>query len=272
MNADIKISSESYDIDLCRPCNISIPLLFYGEQPNSYNVPSATARPYQDDHFVGDTRKGGSCNFEEYRLIPHCNGTHTECVGHISYERISIHHILKPGLIPATLITVKPVSAFDTKDRCHPSKNKEDRLITQEVLMQALQDRSEPFLEALIIRTLPNSRDKMRRNYLQEPPPYFSIEAIKQIKNIGIRHLLVDMPSIDRMFDAGKLTAHHIFWEVPAESHEVDPDRHSLNTITEMIYVPDETADGAFMLDLQIPSFVADAAPSRPIIYRVRSH
>jgi hypothetical protein len=56
---------------------------------------------------------------------------------------------------------------------------------------------------------------------------------------------------------------------MPEESHEVDPINHSMNTITEMIYVPNEVEDGQYVLDLQIPNFVADAAPSRPVLYKL---
>ena len=38
-------------------------------------------------------------------------------------------------------------------------------------------------------------------------------------------------------------------------------------TITEMIFVPDEVADGIYALSLQVAPFVADAAPSRPLLF-----
>ena len=34
-----------------------------------------------------------------------------------------------------------------------------------------------------------------------------------------------------------------------------------------MIYVPDCISDGSYLLNLQIPAFLSDAAPSRPILY-----
>ncbi|HSD73628.1 MAG TPA: hypothetical protein VLB75_02595 [Steroidobacteraceae bacterium] len=34
-------------------------------------------------------------------------------------------------------------------------------------------------------------------------------------------------------------------------------------------FVPDETADGFYLLDLQLAPFVADATPSRPLLYPV---
>ena len=34
-----------------------------------------------------------------------------------------------------------------------------------------------------------------------------------------------------------------------------------------MIYVPDEVLDGDYLLELQVPHFINDAAPSRPVLY-----
>ncbi len=270
MTIDLHISAKTYQIDTEQPIDISIPLNFHGQQPNAYGVPHATAKTYEDGNFIGDTRKGGSCNFEEYKLVPHCNGTHTECVGHLALERISIHAVLQNSLYPATLISVEPVEALGSGDSCRHGKDKEDKLITRTGLTKAMADRSNAFLEALIVRTLPNDDSKMSRQYLQEPPPYFSVEAMQLITELGVKHLLVDTPSVDRPFDEGKMTTHHIYWDLPQESHEVDPKNHSMNTITEMIYVPNEVADGQYFLNLQIPGFVADAAPSRPVIYKLR--
>lgn len=242
---------------------------FDGAQPNAFEVPYAGARAYEDGNFIGDTRRGGSCNFEEYRLIPHCNGTHTECVGHIALERISVHAVLKNPFIPCTLITVQPVTASECNDTYRPPKQDDDRLIPRAALERTLTTANHDFLTGLIVRTLPNSPAKQSRNYMNEPPPYFSVEAMQFLNEQGVEHLLVDMPSIDRLRDEGKLTAHHIFWGVPEGSHDVDPNNCSDNTITEMIYVADEIKDGKYLLSLQIPSFVADAAPSRVWLYEV---
>ena len=40
--------------------------------------------------------------------------------------------------------------------------------------------------------------------------------------------------------------------------------------VTELAYVPDSVADGLYLLDLQVPAFGADAAPSRPVLYPLR--
>ena len=83
-----------------------------------------------------------------------------------------------------------------------------------------------------------------------------------RFRESGIKHLLVDLPSVDKEKDDGELLAHHAFWDVHG-TPRLDA------TITEMIYVPHEVADGSYILNLQIPSFDNDAAPSKPILYAI---
>ena len=90
MKALIDTGGKKIEVDFSKGMDISIPLYFNGEQPNTYGVDKATSSAYQDGQFIGDTRKGGPCNFETYSFTTHCNGTHTECIGHITNERISI--------------------------------------------------------------------------------------------------------------------------------------------------------------------------------------
>ncbi len=52
----------------------------------------------QAGEFLGDTRSGGSCNAEVLTLTPHCNGTHTECIGHITDERITLAEVAAASL------------------------------------------------------------------------------------------------------------------------------------------------------------------------------
>ena len=75
--------------------------------------------------------------------------------------------------------------------------------------------------------------------------------------------MLLDLPSVDKEIDGGVLAFHHAFWNVP--NH---PD--SSRTITELIYVPNELSDGAYLLELQVSNFENDAAPSRPILYPIK--
>src|ERR1041384_7169391 len=103
MTISIQIAGRAFEVDDEEPIDISIPLRFNGPQPNAYGVAVASGDACESGDLVGDTRRGGSCNFEQYTLIPHCNGTHTECVGHITNERISVRDCLRDVFIPAVL-------------------------------------------------------------------------------------------------------------------------------------------------------------------------
>lgn len=267
-NLTLRIDLAGRSYILCQPGHcIAIPLHFNGPQPNTYGVAKASAQAYASGGWVGDTRQGGSCNFETYAFTPHCNGTHTECVGHITDERIRIHEQLTESLIPATLISVQPVHPDQSADTYYPALNPEDLVIDRAMLEAALSKTDTAFHAAIIIRTLPNSLEKMARDYMQQAPAFFTIEGMRYLRSLGLQHLLVDMPSVDRLFDEGRLSAHHIFWNLPDGGHNLPAGDIPPQTITEMIYADESLPDGPYLLNLQIAPFMADAAPSRPVLY-----
>lgn len=275
----MKLSHENggrrYDIDLGDPIDISIPLDFHGGQPNAYGVERAAAEAVMVGGLVGDTRRGGSCNFERVTFVPHCNGTHTECVGHITNQRISVRDCLKDVFMPAMLVSVDAESAVGSGESYVVEFEREHSVISRSGLEAALSGVKNPVAAApgaalaLILRTLPNGAEKLTREYGDVMPPYFSTEAMEFIVGMGVWHLLVDTPSIDRMYDEGRLSNHRVFWNVKPGKFETNPDTRTGATITELIYVPDEAADGEYLLNLQIAPFVADAAPSRPLLFRL---
>ena len=272
MLVSIQIDNKTYRVVTENPLDISIPLDFYGEQPNAFGVTKASSKPCEAGELTGDTRLGGSCNFEQITLIPHCNGTHTECIGHITNERISVNECLQDAFILANLISVKPENASDSNETYVVGLNETDKLITRKLLQNALEcAESRTTVKALIIRTLPNSKSKLSQVYLKEIPPFFTTEAMEFINEIGISHLLVDLPSIDRIYDEGKLSNHRVFWNIEQEKFEISEKSLVNKTITELIYVPDETGDGVYLLNLQVAPFVADASPSRPLLFKLVS-
>lgn len=246
-------------------CDLSIPLRFNEAQPNAYGVRSAIGEACEYGDLVGDTRRGGSVNFESYTFIPHCNGTHTECVGHITDERISVRECLKDIVVPAVLITVTPEVVNGESVITKRS------LLEPKLLSENIKNIDKPY--ALIVRTLPNDDSKLSQLYGTDDvgsikiPPYFAADAMHFMVENGVQHLLCDMPSIDRIYDDGKLENHRIFWNVEPGSRAVGPDTRVNCTITELIYVPSVVADGKYLLNLQIAPFEADASPSRPVIF-----
>lgn len=280
--------NENYFVDFSNPIDISIPMSFDINQPNNYNVPYSKAIPYQDGQFIGNVAMGGGCNFDVVTLIPHCNGTHTECIGHITSEKESINQTLQNFTTIALVITVKPKvinGLNDSTAKYNPEINLDsDKVITEVDLKKSINDLENinilnydglNFLtfngikiESLIIRTLPNEEIKKSVDYMTNSPAYLTNDAVEFINELNIKNLLLDLPSIDRQFDEGKLSSHHIFWGLDADNKVINP--HCNNkTITEMIFVNNDIKDGAYLLQLNIAPFELDATPSKPILYHL---
>src|SRR5262245_51047719 len=100
--------------DLAQPYDLSIPLEFGGAQPTFFTASPATATPLRSGSFVGHVLQGGSVNCAAYSLIPHCNGTHTECVGHVTAQPVSVRDTAVNHLAIAHMISVEPQAANET--------------------------------------------------------------------------------------------------------------------------------------------------------------
>lgn len=242
----ITYQNTEYLIDLSKPIDISLPLRFDGKNPNAWYVDHPKIEPVRFGDWVGSVAEGGDVNFKNIWFSPHANGTHTETVGHITKELVSINQELKTFFFMAELITVSP----EEKDK--------DLVITKEQIKKLKQFDT----EAIVIRTLPNTFEKKERAYSHSNPPYLDIEAAQFLKEADVKHLLIDLPSIDKEEDNGELVAHHSFWNAHGEIRKEA-------TITEFIFVEDDVEDGLYLLNLQIASFENDATPSKPVLYKV---
>lgn len=94
MIAKITHKSKSYHTDLRKPIDISIPLRTGEENVSAWYVNPVKIEAVQSGDWIGDVNKGGSVNFRNITFNPHGNGTHTECVGHISKENYTINKTL----------------------------------------------------------------------------------------------------------------------------------------------------------------------------------
>ena len=245
MIASIKFDDKTYEFDLQKPIDVSMPFTTDSQAASAWYVPPVSIEPVRNDQFVGDVNDGGSVNFNNITFNPHGNGTHTECVGHISSEKDSINQNLRTFFFSARVITIDPETISG------------DLVITKKQVMEALK---EP-CQSLLIRTTPNEIGKLNKQYSNSNPPYLEVGVIDHILEMGVDHLLIDLPSVDRESDEGVLAAHHKFWNYP-ESPVLK------RTITEFIYVPNEVKDGFYLLNLQVSPFENDAAPSRPTLYQ----
>ena len=267
MIARLEVGGREVGVDFSRPHDLSVELDFQGPQARHFGAPRATSQPYSVPGFPGSVARGASCNCDAITLIPHCNGTHTECAGHLTREPLHAQRIVPRGLLPALLLSVKPVSSERTAEGSDPPPVAGDDLITRGAL-QAVWPAQPPFTaRALVIRTLPNEPAKRTRDYTDITPPYLTREAASYLVERGIEHLIVDLPSIDRSHDEGRLSAHRLFFGLPPGESTLARAARSHCTVTELAYIPDTAADGSYLLELQVPAINGDAVSSRPLLY-----
>jgi kynurenine formamidase len=264
----LEVAGRRYRASTLEGLDISIALDFDGPQPQHFDAPAAHAEPMRSGAFIGDTRRGGSCNVRVVTLNAHCNGTHTECASHVTDDALAVASLLLAPLYLAALVSIDPVPAAGSGEHAAQDYTPEDRVVTAAALAQALRELSTAGHQALVVRTLPNGADKPARRYAgASPAPFFTLEAARYLVELGIEHLLVDLPSLDRARDGGVLAAHRVFWGLPAGGRRLALAARPGATVTELVYVPDALADGLYLLSLQLPPFVSDAAPSRPLLY-----
>lgn len=242
------IGNTVFRFDTSEGIEISIKLDADRLGPNCFYAPPFDATPLVSGNFVGDTRKGSPVNFYNVKINPHGNGTHTECVGHISTERVSINEVLRDSLFACQLVSIYP-DKLENGDRVISAR-------TLQMVAENLRDE-----KAMIIRTLPNPTEKERWTWSGTNPTFFEAAGLQHLLNKGIVHLLTDLPSVDREEDGGRLEAHKTWWNYPQEINRK-------NTITEMVYIPDHVKDGSYLVQIQIPPFQLDAAPSRVFIFK----
>lgn len=247
MLATIEHKGQQFRVDLSSPLDISIALTAGKNNVNAFHIPPMRIEAFRMGDFTGSVLAGGPCNVNNIIFNPHGNGTHTESVGHISKEEFPVHECVRQFFFIAALISIKP------------QERGGDQLIT---LNQVREKTGDDIPEALVIRTLPNDSAKTTRQYSGSNPAYLEAEAAQWMAEKGIQHLLLDVPSVDKEEDGGLLSAHHAFWQYPGAVRKNC-------SITELIFVPDHISDGRYFLNLQFASFMNDASPSKPVLYKM---
>ncbi len=212
---------------------------------NCYHLEDPTFAYFENEYFVGSLKKGGSVNCEKISFYAHASGTHTECALHVLPADFTMLDVQVPVLQLARIITIQPKKVGD------------DFLIDEAVLSEIT---NEEQATALVVRTLPNQEDKLSFKYAGTNPPFFTVDGIRKIKNLGFKHLLTDLPSIDKEQDEGLLAAHKQ-WFLTNGNADIE------RTITEFIYVEKNIPDGMFCLAIRLPKIETDAVPSSVLIY-----
>lgn len=243
MKVELYNNDKKYSSNLDSGTSLAVPM----GKVRCFYATEFSMTPYRSGDFIGSVKAGAPVNFYDVQLNPHGNGTHTECLGHITENQECISDHLITHHFIAQVISITP-KKLDNRDN----------VIDLEMLQQSDIDMH----PALIIRTMPNSTEKLSRDYSGTNPPYITSEAMRYLVDLEIEHLLIDLPSVDREVDEGILASHHIFWGL-----EEGGKLRKQCTITEMVFIPDHIEDGTYLLNMQVAPFPMDAAPSNPIIY-----
>ena len=247
MLTTIELKSKKIKIDLSKPLDISIPIRDGAKNVNAWYIGPPSIKPERFDDDIVSVAEGAVVNFNTITFNPHSHGTHTETVGHIVEKVYSINKLLKQFFFLAEVITVAPETLG------------EDSVISKKQLQFAIGNKKR---EAIIIRTMPNTKEKLDMQYSNTNPTYLLEEAATYLKDKVVKHVLIDLPSVDKEKDNGALLAHNAFWNTSGVLR-LDA------TITEFIYVNNTIEDGCYMLNLQIAPFENDASPSKPILYKI---
>ena len=256
-------------VDFSQGRSIAIPLQPGGPQPSFFAPAKARARPLKSGDYIGSVAEGGSCNAEVLEFAPHCHGTHTECVAHLTRERGSVLELIDRAPCLARLVSLTATDAGETDERYAAAAESGQPLLTRADLQALLAAGfTAPTVQALIVRTRPNGPDKLQRDYAQAPRyPVFSDAAMQWLAGQELKHLLVDTPSLDAAHDGGRLANHRCWWGLSGST----PEQAGRRSLTEMIYMPDDIADGLYWLHLGLQPLAADAAASEPVIYAAQA-
>ncbi|WP_405608177.1 cyclase family protein [Polaribacter sp. Asnod1-A03] len=247
MKAVIEYNSRKIEINVSKPIDISIPIDMDKAKINAWGIDDPKIEVENFNGYEVSVANGAAVNFNYIKFNPHSHITHTECVGHITKKVHSVNQNLKHYFFLAELVTVAPEQVG------------EDFVISEKQLKTALRNKKR---DAIIIRTLPNLSDKKTARYFNTNPAYLSKEAVNYLVEKEIKHLLIDLPSVDKEKDGGKLEVHNIFWNTVGDIR-MDA------TITEFIFVKNDVEDGEYLLNLMIAPFENDATPSKPILYKI---
>jgi len=226
--------------------DLAIPLAFDGAGPLAFGAAPAKSDPLTMPGFSGRVAGGASCNASVLTVTPHGNGTHTESIAHVADGGPPVPGLIVGGWMPARLASVEAATGA----------------IGAEALAGALADARADGCAAFVLRTRPNDARKLSRTYGDgEQPAWLAAGAAQAIADAGIEHLLVDLPSLDRLDDPA-LPAHRAFFGLAGDAPKAARRRA---TVTEFVYAPEELPDGLYLVEIQAPRWQLEAVPSRPL-------
>ena len=260
-------TGEALCIDLTAGISLALPLAFDDAQPRHFGAPPARSTPYVAGSFNGEVARGASCNCRSVTLVPHCNGTHTEGAGHLTIDCPPLHAQIPSQPLPALLLSVTPQAAASSDETSLPPPQPGDSLITGQSLLAAW-PASLPFApQVLVLRTQASATQPSGAGNDATNPPYLTLHCAQTLVARGILHLVIDLPSIDRSQDEGRLSAHRVLFGLSPGVTDYAAATRPQATVTELAHIDASLPDGPCAVQLQVPAWTGDALPSRPLLF-----
>ncbi len=229
------------------PVDLSVPVNPHSGLPRAWYKGPATVNPVRTDGWIGSVAEGGAVNFRDITFNPHAHGTHTETREHIhdAFQPVDARSrsAALPFLLPAYLV------------HAMPEHQGEDWVVPCAALDKVSETLTELKPRAIVLKC---TNADVVRDWSDTNPPYLEDGFAERLCQLGIDHLLIDLPSVDKEVDGGALRAHKAFFGS-------DTSPRSNATISELLCVPQGLQEGPGLLAMQVAPFVNDAAPSRPV-------
>jgi len=223
------------------------------------------------------TDRGVNCAALDH-YVPHICGTHTETVYHIAHHRyikravceIPFFRFHKARIQVCTAKIACTEQVLPSADTDYPCLEPNDLIVGPSALNRAprytrAQDST---IEALILIVVgPDGTSDWRDGKLDDRPPYLTPAAIESLatRYPSMRHLLTNLPSVDRRRDGGLVRSHRAFFATDFAG-DGTPSESPQKTITELLRVPPDwqlydDAEGVVCISLA-PIEGLDAIPS----------
>jgi hypothetical protein len=120
MRLQLHEDGRAWDVDVDGAIDVSMPIRFDADSGRAFHLGPARTAAVEGGGFVGDVRRGGSCNCETHTLTPHGDGTHTEGPGHVLAARLPVR--VTTPLMLAGVVRVEPRArgaSFDVGEGLH---------------------------------------------------------------------------------------------------------------------------------------------------------
>ena len=235
-------------------------IYFKGEtrSPNAFHLSPITGKTVEfEGQFIGDVRRGGSCNVDTLQYVPH-GITHLETSA----------HILSPDASPPTVkdIPLENLSGIVYLMDLSHSGTQKGESIRPDAVREKLEKITLP-VSMLALKTraslLPQDYDFSGKDFLSLAPGAAKVIHDYRSPN-RIDCLILDLPSIDPESDGGKLLAHRNFFGLPLTGVEAE-DREK-RALVELAWFG-ELEEGYYYAAITPPRFETNAV-STGIVFR----